>query len=311
MKRRRLTAGSAPVLADMLGPRGRRRVLVASIVAGAVIVLFIIGALNRLDDKGQLDESRWEPLTQWAVIKFYLGGLANTIKVAVASMGAALAVGGLMALGRLARNRPTGWLAGIYVEFFRAMPLYLLILFSLLALPRLGLNLSTFWSLALALAVYNSSILAEIVRSGILSLDKGQGEAASSIGLSYWQSMGLVIVPQAVRRMVPAIVSQLVTLLKDTSLGVLLGFEELLRRAEINYEFFHNPVQSVALAALMYIAVNATLSQIATRLEARQRRRYQAGSIQVAGVEDLAVVQAKANVTMGQAGLGMGGGGAV
>ncbi len=307
MRRRRLTAGSAPVLADVLGPRGRRQVLVASIVAGAAIVLFLIGAINRLDDKGQLEKSRWEPLTQWNVIKFYLGGLSNTVKVAMAAMAAALTIGGLMALGRLARNGPTRWLAGVYVEFFRAMPLYLLILFSLLALPRLGVNLSVFWNLALALSVYNSSILAEIFRSGILSLDRGQGEAASSIGLSYWQAMGLVIVPQAVRRMVPAIVSQLVTLLKDTSLGILLGFEELLRRAEINYEFFHNPVQSVLLAALMYIAVNATLSQIATRLEARQRQRYQAGSIQVAGVEDLALVQAKANVTVGEPPGGTGG----
>lgn len=157
-----------------------------------------------------------------------------------------------------------------------------------------GFRLETFWYLVIGLSVYNSALLAEIFRAGILSLERGQSEAAYAIGLGYWQTMAYVIVPQAVRRMVPAIVSQLVTLLKDTSLGVLIGYEELLRRARINYEFFQNPLQSLALAALMYIVINSTLSMIATRLETRQRRRYGAGRIQVTGVEDLAVTTAQA-----------------
>ena len=107
--------------------------------------------------------------------------------------------------------------------------------------------------------------------------------------------MFFVVIPQAIRRMVPAIVSQLVTLLKDTSLGVLIFYEELLRRARISSEFFQNPVHSIALVALFYIVTNAMLSQVATRLEARQRRRYGASGITVAGVEDLAVTNVKAD----------------
>ena len=267
--------------------------VVASIVAGALIAAALAVAIARFHDKGQLEWAKWEPLTQWSVVKFFLGGLGNTLRAAATAMLIATVVGGLFALARLAQHRPQRWLATLYVEFFRGLPLYVLILFCWLGLPSLGVRLDTFWYLVIGLSVYNSAVLAEIFRAGILSLDRGQGEAALALGMSYWQSMALVVIPQAVRRMVPAIVSQLVTLLKDTSLGVLIFYEELLRRARINAEFFQNPVQSLAFVALIYIVVNSILSQIAVRLEARQRRRLGAGRMHVAGIEDLAVVGAQ------------------
>ncbi|HVE94175.1 MAG TPA: amino acid ABC transporter permease [Acidimicrobiales bacterium] len=293
---------TAPVLSDALGPRARRRVLIASAVTGLALLALLVVAIRRLDANGQLDEEKWKPLTQWAVLKFYLGGLGNTLRAAFTAMAFAISIAGILALGRLARTAAVRWVSTLYVEFFRGLPLYILILFSWLGLPTLGLKLETFWYLVIGLSVYNSAVLAEIFRAGILSLDKGQSEAAYSIGLGYWQAMRAVIVPQAVRRMVPAIVSQLVTLLKDTSLGVLIFYEELLRRARISAEFYQNPVHSVALVALIYIAVNATLSQVATRLEARQRRRYGAGEITVGGVEDLALTSAKAQAADATAG---------
>ena len=121
-------------------------------------------------------------------------------------------------------------MAGIFVEFFRGVPLLLLMFFTTIALPKLHIDLSTFWYIVLALVAYNSAILAEIFRAGILSLGRGQTEAAYAVGLTYWQTMRLVLIPQAARRMIPAIVSQLITLLKDTSLGFIVGYEELLRR---------------------------------------------------------------------------------
>ncbi len=285
---------TAPVLADALGPRARRRALVASIAAALLVIAFLVVAYNRLSDRGQLAEEKWKPLTEEPVLRFLLGGLGNTLKVAAVAMVFAMTIGALMALARLARHAPQRWLATTYIEFFRGLPLYLLILFCWQGLPQLGLRLESFWYLVMGLSVYNSAILAEIFRAGILSLDRGQSEAAYSLGLGYWQSMGLVVIPQAVRRMVPAIISQLVTLLKDTSLGVVILFEELLRRARITGEFYQNPVHAVALAALFYIAVNSLLSLAARKLEARQRRRYGAGRIDVAGAEDLALTGAQA-----------------
>lgn len=284
---------TAVILADALGPKARRRVWIASIVAG-VLVAGVIGiAIQRLADKGQFAERLWEPFTEPAVLRFFLTGLANTLKAALVAMGLALVVGAFLALGRLARNGPVRWAAGAWVEFFRAVPLLLLIYFSGLGLPKYGIDLPIFWYLVLALVAYNSTVLAEIFRAGILSLDRGQSEAAFALGLSYWQTMFTVIVPQAVRRMVPAIVSSLVTLLKDTSLGYVITYEELLRRGRLSGEFYGNMLQSLVFVAAFYIIVNFTLSQIARRLELRQRRRYNAGAMDVGGVEDLATVAAE------------------
>jgi glutamate transport system permease protein len=280
---------TVPILADALGPRGRRRVKLASVVAAAVIAAAVLVVIRRLADTGQLDAARWEPLTQGAVIRFLLNGLLATLRVAFVAMVLAMAIGMVLALGRLARSAALRLVTGAYVEFFRGFPLLLLVLFSGLALPKYGVDIAVFWYLVLALVVYNSAILGEIFRAGILSLDKGQTEAAHALGFSYWQAMLIVVVPQAARRMVPAIVSQLVTLLKDTSLGFVIAFPELLRRARNTGEFFQNPLQSLFFAALLYVAVNLGLSRVARRLEIRQRRRYGAGVITVAGAEDLTV----------------------
>lgn len=266
-------------------------------VAAAAIAGLVLAAVRRLADTGQLDAARWEPLTQEAVIRFLLGGLLATLRVASLAMVLAMAIGMVLALGRLARNPAVRAVTGAYVEFFRGFPLLLLVLFSGLALPKYGVDVAVFWYVVLALVVYNSAILAEIFRAGILSLDKGQTEAAHALGFSYWQAMLIVVVPQAARRMVPAIVSQLVTLLKDTSLGFVIGLSlqdrELLRRGRDLGEFYRNPLQSLVVVAVIYIAINFALSRLAAWLEVRQRRRYSAGAISVAGVEDLAVVAAE------------------
>jgi glutamate transport system permease protein len=222
---------TAPVLADALGPRARRRALVASVVSGLALAAVVAVAVGRLSGQGQLTAAKWRPFTDRRVLRFLLLGLVATLKVAAVAMSLSILVGAVMALGRLARNRPVRWLSGAYVEGFRAVPLLLLIFFSARALPRLGFDLSVFWYLVLGLVAYNSAVLGEIFRAGILSLERGQTEAALALGLGYWQTMLLVVVPQAVRRMVPAIVSQLVTLLKDTSLGFVLPYEEFLRRS--------------------------------------------------------------------------------
>ena len=283
---------TAVVLSDALGPRARRRVWIASVVAGVLLLAVIGVAVQRLADKGQLDAAKWRPLTDWAVLRFFLGGLANTLKAAGIAMVLAVPVGAFLALGRLARNGPVRWASGAWVECFRAMPLILMIYFAARGLPQYGIDFDPLWYLVLPLVAYNGAVLAEIFRAGILSLDRGQSEAAYAVGLSYWQAMLLVVVPQAVRRMVPAGVSQLVTLLKDSSLGFVIPFEELLRRGRISGEFYANPLQSLALVAAFYIAVNFALSRTAHRLETRQRRRYRAGSISVSGVEDLATMSA-------------------
>ena len=287
---------TAPLLADALGPRARRRAAAFSVVAAAVLVAVAVVAVGRFTDRGQLDAGRWSYFFRPAVLHFLWIGLLNTLRLAGTAMAVAVVAGFVLALARLARGRALRWGAATWIETFRGLPLVLQIFFAFLGLPRLGLDLSSFQAAVVGLALYNSAILAEIFRAGILSLDRGQREAALSLGLTEGQAMRTVILPQALRRMVPAIVSQLVTLLKDTSLAFIALYDELLRRFQIAAKGVtpSAELQGFLLAALVYIALCLTLSRLARRLELRQRRRYAAGGISVAGVEDLTVLDASA-----------------
>lgn len=283
---------TAPLLADALGPRGRHRAAVASVAAAAALVALLAVAIGRFAERGQLEADRWSFFFQPPVLRFLGQGLLNTLRLAGVAMTVALVVGLVLALARLAPWRLLRLAAGAWVEFFRGLPLVLLILFSFLGFDRLGVDLSPFWAAALGLILYNSAVLGEIFRAGILSLDRGQREAALAVGLTEGQAMRTVILPQALRRMVPAVVSQLVTLLKDTSLALVATYEEFLRRAELAAKSTSPAaeLQAYILAAAVYIAVNLCLSRVARRLEVRQRRRYRAGAISVTGVEDLTVL---------------------
>ncbi len=300
-----MSTPDALLLGDQLGPRGRRRVWIATAIAGVLLAGLLLVAMRRLDSHGQLEWDRWEPFTQWSVQKFLLLGLLNTVKAAALAMVFALALGAALALLRLSRTPPLRWLAATFVEFFRGVPLILLILFMFIGLRRQGVDISAFRALVLALAIYNGAVLGEVFRAGIRSLDRGQTEAAYAIGLGYWQAMLLVVIPQAARRMIPAIVSQMVTLLKDTSLGFVITYDELLRRGRTTGTFFRNPLQSFFVVALLYIVVNLVLSRIARRLEQRQRRRLGAGAL-VTGSEDLATVGMAAVGELGYGSAGVG-----
>ena len=277
-------------LTDQLGPRGRRRVLLASLASAVALVVVVVIALRGLAAEGQLDAERWQSLADPGVVRFFLVGAGNTLVAALGAMVGALGLGLLLAVGRLSRLAPVRWLAGAWVQFFRGFALLLLLIFLAFGLPTYGIDLPLLATLILALSLYNGAVLGEIFRAGILSLERGQAEAAYAIGLGYWQALALVVVPQAVRRMVPAIVSQLITLLKDTSLGVFVLYEELLRRGQLAGQELNNPLQSLLVVAAIFVGVNLALGRVVRRLEMRQRRRYRGGGIDVTGASEDVVV---------------------
>jgi glutamate transport system permease protein len=264
------------VLYDAAGPRGRRRILVGSIAGGLLVALIIGLAVARLASKGVFEAERWQVLTRQDLLELLGRGLAATLRAAALAMVLAMAVGGLLAVARLSRRRWLATAAGAWVELFRGLPLLLLILFLFLGLPAAGVTISTFWALVGGLTLYNSAVLGEIFRAGILSLPRGQTEAAYAIGLRRGQTLRLVLIPQAVRRMLPALISQLVTLLKDTSLGFVIAYAELLRVGRNAVEFLGGPysIPVYTAIAVVYIAVNASLSFLARWLDRRTRRRY-------------------------------------
>ncbi|HJU00271.1 MAG TPA: amino acid ABC transporter permease [Actinomycetes bacterium] len=267
---------SEAVLYDAAGPRGRRRILVGSIAGGLLVALVIGLAVARLASKGVFEAERWQVLTRRDLLELLGQGLAATLRAAALAMVLAMAVGGLLAVARLSRRRWLAAAAGAWVELFRGLPLLLLILFLFLGLPAAGITISTFWALVGGLTLYNSAVIGEIFRAGILSLPLGQTEAAYAIGLRRGQTLRLVLIPQAVRRMLPALISQLVTLLKDTSLGFVIAYAELLRVGRNAVEFLGGPysIPVYTAIAVVYIAVNASLSFLARWLDRRTRRRY-------------------------------------
>jgi glutamate transport system permease protein len=264
------------VLYDAVGPRGRRRALVGSVIGVVVLAVLAGVALARLAANGAFEAELWQVLTQGAVQRLLLRGLLATLQAALVAMALSMAFGALLAIGRLSQR---SWLrrpVGAWVELFRGLPLLLLILFVFLGAPSVGIDVPTFWALVLGLTLYNSAVFAEIFRAGILSLPRGQTEAAYAIGLRRSQTLRIVLVPQAVRQMLPAIISQLVTLLKDTSLGFVIGYTELLRNGRTAVEFlggrYSIPIYTAI--AVVYILVNGSLSLVARWLEGYTRRRY-------------------------------------
>lgn len=290
------------VLFDELGPRGRRNVRLAT-VAGAIFVAgLVVLAILRLQANGQLEGERWAILfdTRTGVPQSLGIALIATLQAAGYAMVAATALGAILAFGRLSDHALVRTPVTLIIEFFRAVPLVILILFLLLgARPVFGLDLSRLWTLVLGLTLYNMAVICEIIRAGILSIDRGQSEAAYALGMRKSQVLVFILLPQAVRRMLPALVSQLVVLLKDTSLGFIIAYPELLQRAGDNINFLQArfglqaSLQLYVAAAAIYIVVNLLLSMLAGALEKRVNRsgRIAKGKAPMAGAnEDLTLV---------------------
>ena len=262
------------VLYDVPGPRARRRSRVQGLVGLAVVVVLAVLVLLRLSSKGQLEGERWSVLSNPDVQQVLFDGLIGTLKAAAVAALLSVVVGVLLAVGRLSSR---AWLRGAvraWVELFRGLPLLLVIFFLYLGGPTVGINSSPFWSLVIGLTLYNSAVIAEIVRAGVLSLPRGQREGALAVGLTSGQAMRYVLLPQAFRVMLPSLISQVVVLLKDTSLGFIIAYEELLRTGRNVVEFLggSSSLPVYVAVALVYIALNLALSTLAKRVDQRQRR---------------------------------------
>ncbi len=257
------------------------------------------------------DPDNWEWLVTGNNARFILEGFLVNLEIAVIAMFFSLIAGLALALARLARWKPLSVAAGTWVDVWRNLPLIFIILYLYLTIPGAwpaayedaipswfpeGLQSGRVLAALLGLVLYNSAVLAEIMRAGILSLDRGQNEAARALGMSYRQSMRLVVLPQGLRRMVPATVSQLITLNKDTTLVSIVAIQEVMRHGRIvtGANFFGGvqaPILQVFLfIGLLFVIVNLTLSRLSRRLEIRESKRTAVGTVKhVRGLEEQAV----------------------
>ena len=271
---------SSNVLFDSPGPKARRRSLIFSIIALVVVAVIVFWAILTLAAPrlssgiklpGSFDPSRWDLFSDPRVWRDIGLGVLATLEAAAVASALALAIGVAFSL---LRTSVFPWVripATVVLEFFRGMPVLLIMLFILLVS-----SFGTFWAVVLGLAVYNGAIIGEILRAGIASLPRGQREAGLSLGLTRLQTKSFIEYPQAFRQMLPVIVAQLVVLLKDTSLGYIVGYSEIIRTTMTEMLAFHGDRYKFSLyiiTLVIYLGVNLSVSAFARRLVRRRPAR--------------------------------------
>lgn len=265
----------ATVLYDTPGPKGIRINRILTVVTVVLIALFLFWAGRILHSNGQFEADKWTPFLQanmWTT--YILPGLWGTIKAAVFSILLALIIGGALGIGRLSPNPILRTICAVIVEFFRAIPVLLLMIFAYQIFAIYALvptSQLAFAAVVFGLTMYNGSVIAEILRSGIRALPSGQEEAAKALGLSRMQTMFRILLPQAVASMLPALISQMVIALKDSALGYLIGYVEVVRSGLQSASWFRNYFTAMAVVAIIMIILNYTLSRIAERVETQLR----------------------------------------
>jgi glutamate transport system permease protein len=276
VRKKKPATSATSILFDIPGPRARRRNLLIGVAGSAVILAALFYVLYRFNETGQFSAQKWEIFEYKQPQVTIFKGFLNTLKAAGIAAVLALALGISLAAARISDRAwlrvPSFW----FVETFRAVPLILLMFLFYYGTPSLGLRVSPLWAVVLGLTLYNGSVFAELFRAGIASVPRGQSEAAYALGLRKTQVMTSVLVPQAIRAMLPAIISQLVVLLKDTALGFLVTYDELLKQLKqlATAQQFEFPlIPLVIVGGAIYVTTCLLLSWFATWLERRLSRR--------------------------------------
>lgn len=273
------------VLYDIPGPRARRRAVIGSAIATVLLIALLWVVFNRLNDQNQFSMEKWGPLIDPSNESFNLVwkrigiGLRATLVAATLAIAFSLFFGTILGVARMMTGRVGRVpLVGL-IELLRGLPVIVMIYIVYRVFPDWGLDVGPLpgpdglWIVVIALTLYNSVIIAEILRAGVASLPRGQREAGLANGFTNLQTMQIVLLPQAFRTMLPALISQLVVVLKDTSLAAVIAvYVELLRTGLEIKEVLSNPLQVLFVVAAIFIAINFALSQLAVYVERRLAR---------------------------------------
>lgn len=285
-----MSAPTATVLFDAPGPRAIARNRLLSIIGTLLVLALLAGVIYGL--RGQLTADRWEPFLRadtW--VSYLVPGILNTLQAAALAVVLASVLGLLLALGRMSFNRTVSWICTVLIEFFRAVPVLMMMLFVYFLtifvpffsnlFPGPLVALKPLVAVVAGLTFYNSAVIAELLRSGVGSLPRGQTEAGLGIGLDIGQTRRLILLPQAITAMLPALVSQLVVILKDSALGYIISYPELLRSSQTLASRWSNSIASFLVAAALFILLNWSLTKFAGYLEARSRNRRSGRGVQL------------------------------
>jgi glutamate transport system permease protein len=270
-------SAEASVLFDAPGPKARRRHLMIAVIGSLAILALLYLVISALASKGQFTAAKWSPFLDpvtWT--SYLLPGLRATLVAAFFSVILAIVCGILLGMGRLSEAAAVRWACGAFVEFFRSVPVLMMMLFAYYVF-LFGLQISggilPLLGVIAGLTFYNSCVIAELIRSGVGSLPKGQREAGLAIGLTPFATLRLVLLPQAITVMLPSIVSQLVVILKDSALGFLILYPELVRSGQTLAALEGNIIPTFLVVAAIFIIINYLLTRLAHYLERRLQTR--------------------------------------
>lgn len=270
------------VLYDVPGPRAIARNRILGVVTVLVVVAIIGFLVWRLFATGQFTAEKWSAFTYTAVwARVGQATLATLSAFAVAAVGA-LTLGFVLAIGRLSDHAWVRVPFTVVIEVLRAVPVLIFMFLLYYGLPVAGIRMEPYWAVVIALIAYNGSVLAEVIRAGVESLPRGQKEAGYALGLRKAGVLRLVLLPQAIRAMMPVIIAQLVVTLKDTALGYIITYEELLffaRYIGSQAQLGSPIVPATIVVATIYIALCLVLSLVATIVEKRLRRSAKTGRV--------------------------------
>ena len=247
-------------------PQAQTAIRMGSVVAGAALLLLAAGIVFQFHAAGQLEARFWEFFawpTTWA---FLARGLLGTLASAAMAALIALVLGLVLLMGRLSRMRLVRWPSVAVIEFLRGTPTLLLIYVCFLVLPSAGIKLGTYWMLTLPIGLSTAAVVAEVYRAGVLAVPRGQTDAARSLGLTEAKVFFLVVFPQALRYIVPALVAQLVIVVKDTTFGYVVTYGELMQNAKVLIANYHALVPVYLVVAALYCLVNYAISKASKRL---------------------------------------------
>lgn len=283
------------LLFDQPGPKGRRKIRLINLIAGLFFAGIALVVLLRLhnppDGENQLSWELWKPALDYeAWSDFYLPGLWMTVKASVLAVIGSVLFGFIFGIGRLLPNTLLRAISGLVVEFCRAVPVLMLMIFFWRWFAFSGVSQASYWAVVLGLILYNGSVVAELVRSGVGNLPNGQREASLALGLTRTQSLMQIEVPQAVYAMLPAAVTQLVVVLKDTALGSIIMYTDLLQESRRLGSMYFNILQTLLVAAVIYFFVCFLLSHFARWLPKKMQERTAAPADFVEPVAPLAIM---------------------
>lgn len=251
------------------GPKARKRIAVATALSLVALAAVLGLVIRQFYITGQLDGKYWRLFTQYTTWRFIGRGLAGTVKVALAASVLTFCMGMLLMLGRISGCRPLQWISTALIEFSRGVPTLLFIYFFFLVAPQFGLKLPAFWKIAAPVAISAAGVVAEVLRSGVNAVPKGQREAAMSLGMGRGSVFFKIVFPQAFRYVIPALISEIVIVLKDTTFAYVVNYADLMQNAKVLISNYDALLSVYLVAAVIYILINYALNKISVAVARR------------------------------------------